>query len=240
MKKKIITMDYSQIEIRILAHLMNDPNVIEAIKNGHDMHAATASSIFKVLLEEVTKEQRSVGKNLNFSKIYGQGITATARSLSISKEEAMEHEKKYYEAFPSIKETINLEINKCRSNGYTMTLLGHKRWLPDINSRDNYKRARAERQTFNTVIQGTAAEVARCCMIRIVEELLPKYKDLKLILQVHDEFVLEVPEDVVQLVERDLRELAEDPFLIDGERLLELRVPLTVDISIADNYGDSK
>lgn len=238
----ILTLDYSQIEICILAHLMNDQGVIESIKNGVDMHTATASKVFKLPLDGISKDMRSRAKKLNFSKIYGEGITATAKALAITKDEALEIEQMYYDAFPSIKNTINQEILSCKLLGYTSTLLGRKRWLPDINSPREYMRARAERQTFNTVIQGTASEVARCLCIRIREELSPKYPMVKFILQVHDEFVFEVPDDQIESFSRDLADIAVKPFNINGytDELLVLRVPLKVEIGVGKNYADAK
>lgn len=237
------TADYSQIELRILAHIMNDPQVLELFVKGYDLHAATAAAIYDRPIESIDKNsfERTVGKTLNFALIYGQSAKSTADQLSIGTAGAEKLIEKYFQRFPIIGEKIAEAVNSCKVNGYVETLLGRKRWLPNINSPSEYLRAEAERQTFNHIIQGTAAEVARCAMIRIAEEVLPAFNNnARLVMQVHDEFVSEVLISLESEYNGALESVMKDPFTIDGRRMLQLRVPLSVDIGTAKNYGDSK
>jgi DNA polymerase-1 len=237
------TADYSQIELRVLAHIMGDEQVIDLFRQGYDMHAATASAIFDKPIESIEKDsyERTVGKTMNFAIIYGQGEAATGRSLGITTKEALDLQEKYFKRFPLLAEKIDGYVKFCRTNGYVETLLGRRRYLPRINDYDHFWKSRSERQTFNHVIQGTAADVARCGMIRLHEELLPMFDGrARLVMQVHDEFVSEVLNNDVESYNVELARLLENPFMIDGRRILELNVPLVVDIGVASTYGDSK
>lgn len=241
--RSFIVADYSQLELRVLAHLMNDQRVIDLFIAGHDAHSATASAVFKKPPEDIGKDsiERRVGKTLNFALIYGQGVYNTAKQLNISKEQAQEYTDIYFEAFPDLAGLRQDYLNICRKTQYVPTLLGRRRWLPDIKSADWKKRGYAERQTFNMAIQGTAAEVVRCAMIRVYEELLPRFGGkADMHLQVHDEIVCSCDEGVIDEFKLGLIEVMEEPFMLDGKNLLEIKVPLKVDVGVAENYGEAK
>ncbi len=221
----IMAADYSQIELRIIASLCEEQNMINAFKNNEDIHASTASAVFNVPINQVTKEQRSNAKVVNFGIIYGVSAFGLSNQTSLNRRESKELIEKYYEKYPKLKQYINNQISFARENGYVETLLGRRRYLRDINSRNSFVRSAAERNAINAPVQGSAADIIKIAMINIEKKLRDDGYNSKMLLQVHDELVFDVfkPElnDIITLVKNQM------------ENAYEIKVPLTVDI----NYG---
>ena len=221
----IMAADYSQIELRIIASLCEEQNMINAFKNNEDIHASTASAVFNVPINQVTKEQRSNAKVVNFGIIYGVSAFGLSNQTSLNRRESKELIEKYYEKYPKLKQYINNQISFARENGYVETILGRRRYLRDINSRNSFVRSAAERNAINAPVQGSAADIIKIAMINIEKKLRNDGYNSKMLLQVHDELVFDVfkPElnDIITLVKNQM------------ENAYEIKVPLTVDI----NYG---
>ena len=221
----IMAADYSQIELRIIASLCEEQNMINAFKNNEDIHASTASAVFNVPINQVTKEQRSNAKVVNFGIIYGVSAFGLSNQTSLNRKESKELIEKYYEKYPKLKQYINNQISFARENGYVETLLGRRRYLRDINSRNSFVRSAAERNAINAPVQGSAADIIKIAMINIEKKLRNEGYNSKMLLQVHDELVFDVfkPElnDIIKLVKNQM------------EKAYEIKVPLTVDV----NYG---
>ena len=221
----IMAADYSQIELRIIASLCEEQNMINAFKNNEDIHASTASAVFNVPINQVTKEQRSNAKVVNFGIIYGVSAFGLSNQTSLNRSESKELIEKYYEKYPKLKQYINNQISFARENGYVETILGRRRYLRDINSRNSFVRSAAERNAINAPVQGSAADIIKIAMINIEKKLRNDGYNSKMLLQVHDELVFDVfkPElnDIITLVKNQM------------ENAYEIKVPLTVDI----NYG---
>ncbi len=221
----IMAADYSQIELRIIASLCEEQNMINAFKNNEDIHASTASAVFNVPINQVTKEQRSNAKVVNFGIIYGVSAFGLSNQTSLNRKESKELIEKYYEKYPKLKQYINNQISFARENGYVETILGRRRYLRDINSRNSFVRSAAERNAINAPVQGSAADIIKIAMINIEKKLRDDGYNSKMLLQVHDELVFDVfkPElnDIITLVKNQM------------ENAYEIKVPLTVDI----NYG---
>ena len=232
---KIVAADYSQIELRLLAHLMNDENVNKMLWEGVDLHTATAAAIFSKDPKDIDKDgmERRVGKTMNFAIVYGQGIRATAESLGVTQDKAKGFQDRYFEAFPKLKDLIDNVIKDCREKGYAETMSGRRRYLPDIKSRNEFMKARAERQAFNALIQGSAADLIRQTMYE-VENLCNH--SIELVLQVHDEIILYVKEDIVESFCKKLKDTMEVDYIGD----IKINVPIKVDIGVGDNYAQAK
>lgn len=228
--KLLLAADYSQIELRILAHMSEDTRLVEAFQAGADIHTETAAALFNVPAEEVTYEMRGRAKTVNFAVLYGQGPTALSKQLGISREEAAAFIENYFKALPGVRRYIDIIVATAREQGYVETLLGRKRPLPEIHSSDSRAASYAERAAVNTPIQGTAADIIKLAMLRLPPRLGEVSPDSAMLLQVHDELVLEVPEDEVGAVGRLVREVMESAF--------ELRVPLVVDVAAGTNWRD--
>jgi DNA polymerase-1 len=223
-----LSADYSQIELRVMAHLSNDQNMIEAFRNGLDIHAATAAKIYKVPLEQVTSEMRRHAKTANFGIIYGISAFGLAERLGISRTEAKTLIDEYFLAYPQIKTYIESAIKKAKENGYVETLLGRKRFLPDINSQNSVVRGFAERNAVNAPIQGSAADIIKIAMVNIQRKLEKENLQAKMILQVHDELNFTVPVNELETV----RELV----VYEMEHAFPLNVPLIVDCGVGNNW----
>jgi len=221
----IMAADYSQIELRIIASLSEEENMMNAFKNNEDIHASTASAVFNVPLKEVSKEQRSNAKVVNFGIIYGVSAFGLSNQTNLNRKESKELIEKYYEKYPKLKQYINEQISFARTNEYVETVLGRRRYLKDINSRNGVVRGAAERNAINAPVQGSAADIIKIAMINIQNRLNNGNYRSKMLLQVHDELVFDVfkPElnDIIELVKNEM------------EQAYEIKVPLTVDI----NYG---
>ena len=223
-----LSADYSQIELRVMAHLSNDQNMIEAFRNGLDIHAATAAKIYKVPLEKVTPEMRRHAKTANFGIIYGISAFGLAERLGISRTEAKTLIDEYFLAYPQIKTYIESAIKKAKENGYVETLLGRKRFLPDINSQNSVVRGFAERNAVNAPIQGSAADIIKIAMVNIQRKLEKENLQAKMILQVHDELNFTVPVNELETV----RKLV----VYEMEHAFPLNVPLIVDCGVGNNW----
>lgn len=220
--------DYSQIELRIMAHLSNDPNMVEAFQKGYDIHAATAAKIYNVPITEVTSDMRRKAKTANFGIIYGISVFGLADRLNIPRAEAKELIDGYFETYPQVRRYMNESIDKAREKGYVETLLGRKRFLPDINSQNSVVRGYAERNAINAPIQGTAADIIKIAMVRIQEELDKQKLKAKMIMQVHDELNFTVPEKELEVV----RKLV----ITEMENAFTLHIPLVADCGSGANW----
>lgn len=226
--KKIISADYSQIELRLIAEISGEDNMIKAFQNGEDIHASTAAKLFNIPLEEVSKTQRSQAKTVNFGIIYGQGAFALAEQTGLSRTEAKQMIEAYFETYPKLKEYMAEQVRKAREVGYVETLLGRKRHLKDINSNNFVVRGHAERNAVNAPVQGSAADVVKMAMIKIQKELEKEKLQTKMLLQVHDELIFEAPIDEV--------EVAKNIIKMEMENAVETQVPLLVEVGVGNNW----
>ena len=228
---KLMAADYSQIELRIIAALSEDENMINAFKNGQDIHAATAAKVFNVPLEEVTRDQRSSAKAVNFGIIYGQSAFGLAQNLNISRTEAKQIIDSYFEQYPTIKGYMDGAVAKAREKGYVETIMKRRRYLADINSANAIVRGFAERNAVNAPIQGSAADIIKLAMIRVYNAMKGENLQSKMLLQVHDELVFDVHESEIEkmktLVKREM------------EAAVNLSVPMEVEIELGDNWLDA-
>ncbi len=226
----IISADYSQIELRIVAAVSGDPAMIDAFKSGKDIHTATAARIFNVPESEVTKEMRYRAKSVNFGIIYGQSAFGLAENIGVSRTEAKEIIDAYKKEFANIQQYMNDTIAFCKANGYVQTLMGRKRWLKDIDSRNWTVRGFAERNAINSPIQGSAADMIKLAMIDIAGKMQKKGLRTKMILQVHDELVFDAHKDEIEIVK---------PMIIDSmcnAMPLPKEVPVVAEIGVGDNW----
>ncbi|MBQ7063048.1 MAG: DNA polymerase I [Bacteroidales bacterium] len=224
----ILAADYSQIELRIIAALSKDEHLIEAFANHHDIHAATAAKIFHVPMEEVTKEQRRNAKSVNFGIVYGISAFGLSEQLGIARKEAADLIGEYFAQYPSIKQYIDSNVAFAREHGYAQTLLGRRRYLYDINSRNAGLRQFAERNAVNMPIQGTSADMIKIAMIGIWRQLKARGLQSKMILQVHDELVFDVLNSELDEVKAIVKE--------EMEQALPLGIPVEVGIDVGDNW----
>jgi len=226
----LIAADYSQIELRLAAAISKDPIMMASFKNGEDIHARTAAEIHKIPLQEVTKEIRRTAKEVNFGVLYGLGSLGLAQRTGLNRTEAKEFIEQYFTIYKKIKDYIEDTKDFAYKYGYAQTLFGRRRYLPDIHSSMPMMRAAAERMAINMPLQGTAADLMKLAMIAIHKELSKVSPDSKLMLQVHDEIVLEVPEADKNKVAKFVKKTMEDIF--------SLSVPLVVDLEEGKNWGD--
>ncbi len=224
----ILDADYSQIELRVMAHLSQDPMLMKAFQEGKDIHRETAALVFKVEPEEVTDDMRRRAKEVNFGIMYGMGPYGLATRLEIPQEEAELFIINYFASYPKIQEFMMQAQEFARKNGYVTTLLNRRRYLPDIHSDNRRVREFAERNAINTPIQGTAADLIKVAMIKIFTRLQAEKLATKMIMQVHDELVFEVPKNEVDLMEELVRK--------EMEQAIELSVPIKVDVGIGNNW----
>ncbi|MGK6343799.1 DNA polymerase I [Chryseobacterium sp. DT-3] len=226
--KKIISADYSQIELRLIAEISGEENMIKAFQDGEDIHASTAAKLFKIPLEEVSKTQRSQAKTVNFGIIYGQGAFALAEQTGLSRTEAKQMIEAYFETYPKLKEYMAEQVSKARQIGYVETILGRKRHLKDINSNNFVVRGHAERNAVNAPVQGSAADVVKLAMIKIDKELKEQQLQTKMLLQVHDELIFEAPADEIEAASKLIK--------TQMESALETQVPLLVEVGVGNNW----
>ena len=228
----LLSADYSQIELRILAHMSGDATLIDAFRHGQDVHARTASEVFDVPLAEVTAEQRRRAKAVNFGIVYGLSDFGLARDLGIGRKEAAGYIARYFERYHGVREFLDKTVADAHTNGFVTTLYGRRRDLPAIHSRNFMQRSFAERMAMNTPIQGTAADLIKIAMIRADEVLRKAKVKSRILLQVHDELVLEVVQDEIECVSDILRTA------MSGAA--ELAVPLAVDVHMGKNWAEAK
>ena len=224
----LVSADYSQVELRVVAHMSEDEGMINAFNEGLDIHSATAAKVFDVSLDEVSKEQRYKAKSVNFGLIYGQGAFGLGQNLGISRTEAKEIIDNYFEQFPKIKTYMDDIIAGAQANGYVETLLGRRRYIRDINSGNATVRGFAERNAINAPIQGTAADMIKIAMLDIHEALGKSTLKSKMILQVHDELVFDVPKGETE----ELKKLVIDKM----SHAMPLKVPLLVEAGEGENW----
>ena len=225
---EFFSADYSQIELRIMAHLSGDKNMIDAFQEGDDIHAATASKVYKIGLDEVTREQRSKAKTANFGIIYGISVFGLAERMNVPRSEAKELIDGYFATYPQVKEYMDKSIERARENGYIETIFGRKRFLPDIHSHNAVVRGYAERNAINAPIQGSAADIIKVAMVHIYQRFLSEGIRSKMILQVHDELNFSVyPEE---------REKVQQIVIEEMEKAYAMQVPLRADCGWGKNW----
>lgn len=224
----LLAVDYSQIELRIVASIADDKGMIEAFNNGMDIHTATASKVFGIDLEDVTKEQRYKAKSVNFGLIYGQGAFGLAQNLKISRTEAKELIDAYFEQFSGVKKYMEDTISFCRENGFVKTIMGRKRFIPDINSNNQTVVGFAERNAINAPIQGSAADMIKLAMINIHRRLSSMKTGAKMILQVHDELLFDVPKDELENMKSIIK--------YEMEIAMPLKVPVIAEAGNGNNW----
>ena len=229
---KILSADYSQIELRIMAHLSKDERLIQAFKNNEDIHKITAAEIFSCDLSNVSSEQRRYAKVINFGLIYGMSAYGLAKNLNIERVAAQNYIEKYFTRYPSVRNYMEEAKQSAKNNGYIETYFGRRLWVPEINGSNGIRRAAAERAAINGPMQGTAADLIKMAM-NAVDSWIKKSTEMtgKMIMQVHDELVFEVPENEVDIFKENIADLMEN--------VAELDVPLKVEIGVGDNWGQA-
>ena len=227
----MLSADYSQIELRVIASLSNDPNMISAFNNNEDIHSSTAAKVFNVSLKNVSPEQRSNAKTVNFGIIYGVSAFGLSNQTNLSRSESKNLIESYFTAYPKLKNYISSQINFARENGYVETILGRKRYLMDINSRNHIVRGGAERNAINAPIQGSAADIIKLAMVKIYNKMKNNQLKSKMLVQVHDELIFEIYKPELQEMKK----------LIKGEMesAYSLNVPLVVDIGTGNNWYEA-
>ncbi|PIE00436.1 MAG: DNA polymerase I [Thiothrix nivea] len=228
---KMLAADYSQIELRIMAHLSADPGLLAAFAAGKDIHCATAAEVFATELSEVTHEQRRAAKAVNFGLIYGMSAFGLAKQLGVDRTEAQSYVDRYFARYPGVKEYMDKTREQARSQGYVETLFGRRLFLPEINARNAQRRQYAERTAINAPMQGSAADIIKRAMIAVNQWLKSNDTHTRMIMQVHDELVFEVPEPETAVLESKIKEL------MTGAA--NLAVPLVVDSGIGNNWDEA-
>ena len=224
----IVSADYSQIELRIIAALSGDPEMVRSFQNGEDIHASTAAKVFNVPLAEVTREQRSHAKTVNFGIVYGVSAFGLSNQTSLSRSESKDLIDAYYQTYPRLKQYISEQVEIAREQGYVQTISGRRRYLKDINSQNMVVRGGAERNAVNAPIQGSAADIIKIAMINIQKRLVNENWKSKMLLQVHDELVFDVHNSELERIKPMIKEEMESAFVLD--------VPLEVDLGEGRNW----
>jgi len=224
----LLAADYSQIELRIIAALSKEENMIKAFQDGEDIHASTAAKVFNIPLEEVTREQRSNAKTVNFGIIYGVSAFGLSNQTSLSRSESKELISTYYKTYPKLSGYIADQVEFAREHGYVSTVLGRRRYLKDINSRNQVVRGAAERNAVNAPVQGSAADIIKLAMINIHRKLKEENYKTKMLLQVHDELVFDAHKDELEKVQQMIKSEMENAY--------KLEVPLDVELGIGENW----
>ncbi|MDQ2694044.1 MAG: DNA polymerase I [Pseudomonadota bacterium] len=228
---RIVAADYSQIELRIMAHLSGDAGLLEAFAHGEDIHRATAAEVFGVPIGAVAAEQRRAAKAINFGLIYGMSAFGLARQLGIAREAAQEYVDRYFARYPGVKEFMDRTRRLAAERGYVETVYGRRLYVPDITSRNHQRRLAAERAAINAPMQGTAADIIKRAMVAVDRWLMESGLEVKMIMQVHDELVFEVAEDALEAAQRGIRERM--------TAAAQLRIPLEVDVGVGGNWDEA-
>lgn len=223
-----VDADYSQIELRILAHMSEDKSLIEAYNSGMDIHSITASKVFNVPLGQVTKQQRSNAKAVNFGIVYGMSAFGLSQDLSISRKEATEYINQYFETYPKVKEYLDNIVAFAKEKGYVKTIFGRKRPIPELKSSNFMQKSFGERIAMNSPIQGTAADIMKIAMINVDKRLQQENMKSRIVLQVHDELLVEAYKDEVDKVSEILSQ--------EMSNAANLSVNLDVDVNVGDNW----
>jgi DNA polymerase-1 len=227
----LMAADYSQIELRIIAALSEDKNMIEAFRSGQDIHKATAAKVFNVALEEVTREQRSAAKAVNFGIIYGQSAFGLSQNLHISRTEAKSIIDAYFAQYSTIKTYMDNTVTQAREKGYVETIMQRRRYLPDINSANAVVRGFAERNAVNAPIQGSAADIIKLAMVEVYRAMKKQPLQSKMILQVHDELVFDVHKSEKEIMQKLVEKAMEEA--------VKLVVPMEVELQFGENWLDA-
>jgi DNA polymerase-1 len=227
----LLSADYSQIELRVFAHYSDDPVLLEAFKRGEDIHTRTAAEVFDLDPKMVTSDMRRMAKTINFGIIYGMGPVRLAKELGISRKMAQAYLDSYFERYKGVKEFKEKVIAQAQHNGYVNTLFNRRRTLPHIHSDNGHLKSEAERTAINTPIQGTAADLIKMAMIRIAEKLRTEHLSTKMLLQVHDELVFEVPQEELERATKIIKD--------EMEGVYPLKIPLQVDIYWGSNWDEA-
>ena len=228
---RLISADYSQIELRIMAHISEDEGLLKAFEQGLDIHKATAAEMFGVELDKVTSEQRRYAKVINFGLIYGMSAFGLAGNLGIDRHAAQQYIDTYFGRYPGVAKYMADTRVLAKERGYVETVFGRRLWLPEIHSANAMRRQGAERAAINAPMQGTAADLIKMSMVAVEKWIESSNSQARLLLQVHDELILEVPENEVQVVQEQVRNL------MTG--VAHLNVPLEVGIGIGDNWEEA-
>jgi DNA polymerase-1 len=228
----LISADWSQIELRILAHVTQDTLLLEAFREGIDVHRRTASQIYGVAAADVTPMQRNVGKTVNFATIYGQGATALAQSLDLPRKEAKQLIDRYFEAYAGVRRWLDATVAEAHGKGYVETLMNRRRYVPELSSRDPTERSYGERIATNTPIQGSAADLCKLAMLDVAKAFADEGVKAEMLLQIHDELLFECPPEEVERVEGIVRRCMENALALD--------VPLVVDVGHGASWADAK
>jgi DNA polymerase-1 len=226
----LLSADYSQIDLRNLAHLSQDPVLIAAFDNDEDVHATTACKLFNVSQDKVTAEMRRVAKTVNFGVVYGMSDYGLEQATDFSREEARDFIALYFEKYPRVKEYIEKTKGQARKLGYVQTVMGRKRFIPEINSPNKQVREAAERMAINAPVQGSSADIIKVAMLNIFQEMQKRNMKSKMLLQIHDELIFEVPQDELEKVRSWITEMM--------NTAVKLRVPLKVDVKVGENLGE--
>jgi DNA polymerase-1 len=224
----IVSADYSQIELRIMAHLSQDEGMLKAFANNEDIHRHTAAEIFGVDLAAVDSEQRRYAKVINFGLIYGMSAFGLAQNLNIERSAAQSYIERYFTRYPGVREYMQNTREIAKQKGYVETYFGRRLWVPEINSPNGMRRAGAERAAINAPMQGTAADLIKLAMIAVDQWIKDEKLQSKLIMQVHDELVLEVPDNELYLVKTKLAQLMQS--------VAKLDVPLLAEVGVGNNW----
>jgi DNA polymerase-1 len=224
----LLSADYSQIELRIIAALSGEENMIKAFQNNEDIHRSTAAKVFNVSLEEVTREQRSNAKTVNFGIIYGVSAFGLSNQTSLSRSESATLIEAYYKTYPKLKSYMSDQVDFAREHGYVQTVLGRRRYLKDINSANAVVRGAAERNAVNAPIQGSAADIIKLAMINIHRKLTADNWKSKMLLQVHDELVFDVHHSELEKIKPMIKHEMENAFTMS--------VPLEVEMGVGQNW----
>ncbi len=228
----LVDADYSQIELRVLAHISKDPKLIEAFVNDEDIHRKTASEVFNVPKDEVTPLMRSNAKAVNFGIIYGISDYGLARDLNITRKEAKEYIDNYLKNYKMVKEYMENIVKEGKENGYVETILHRRRYIPELKAKNHNIRSFGERVAMNTPIQGSAADIIKMAMVKVYQELRKRKLKSRLILQIHDELIIETHKDEVDEVKELLKNIM--------EKAIELDVPLLVDLEVGASWYETK
>ena len=228
----LLDADYSQIELRLLAHFSGSKELIKAYCDGEDIHALTASQVFNVALDAVTSQMRRAAKAVNFGIIYGISAFGLSNDLGISAKKAQEYIDRYFEGYSGVKEYMNGNVEQAKRDGYVKTLLGRRRIINELRSSNYNLRQFGERAAMNMPLQGSSADIIKIAMINVHKKLKEDGYKAKLLLQVHDELVIDCPKDEVQEVSVILK--------TEMENAVNLKVPLTVEVGVGDNWYESK
>ena len=227
----ILAADYSQIELRIMAHLSNDQALMDAFSTGQDIHRSTAAEVLDIHTEKVTSEQRRWAKAINFGLIYGMSAFGLAKQLGIPRYQAQEYIDLYFKNYPQVQSFMDETKEKARKHGHIETIYGRRLYLPDINSKNGLRRKYAERSAINAPMQGSAADIIKLAMIDVSNWLKSENAPARIIMQVHDELVLEVQSDVISDIRSKIVEIMEST--------VSLKVPLIVDVGVGKNWDEA-